>query len=217
MPNQLTTQLQLSVVVSAGDITRLPFTPSEDDAHVELKELLRGLGRKRSQQRMREIEVKLRAGMKSNGFPESTQDQIVRFISSFALYGFPESHAASFALVAYASAFLKVRYVAAFTAALLNNWPMGFYHPATIVKDARRHGLRVRPVDVTRSQWNCSLERYEEVRLALRIGFCYVRGLQQLSAEALVCERGYAPFVSIEDLARRVLSLAETTWRDLGW
>ena len=79
----------------------------------------------------------------ANSIPPQTQDQIVKFISSFALYGFPESHAASFALIAYASAFLKVRYLAAFTAALLNNWPMGFYHPATIVKDAQRHGLRV--------------------------------------------------------------------------
>ncbi len=77
---------------------------------------------------------------------------MIRFITSFALYGFPESHAASFALIAYASAFLKVRYLAAFTAALLNNWPMGFYHPATIVKDAQRHGLRVKPVDVARSR-----------------------------------------------------------------
>src|SRR3977135_518028 len=124
----------------------------------EAEELRRALGSKRSQQRMREIEIKLRAGMKTNGLPEKTQDQIVRFISSFALYGFPESHAASFALIAYASAFLKVRYLAAFTAALLNNWPMGFYHPATIVKDAQQHGLRVKPIDVTRSQWNCSVE-----------------------------------------------------------
>jgi error-prone DNA polymerase len=157
---------------------------------------------------MREIEIKLRAGMKMNGFPEKTQDQIVRFISSFALYGFPESHAASFALIAYASAFLKVRYLAAFTAALLNNWPMGFYHPATIVKDAQRHGLRVRPVDVTRSQWNCSLEPDDEGRLTLRIGLRYVRSLQQSSAEALVYQRGRARFASVEDLARRVPQLS---------
>src|SRR5258708_5416061 len=81
-----------------------------------------------------------------------TQDEIVQFISAFALYGFPESHAASFALLAYASAFLKVRYLAAFTTALLNHWPMGFYSPAVIVKDAQRHGLRVKAVDVTRSE-----------------------------------------------------------------
>ena len=124
----------------------------------EAEELRRALGSKRSRQRMREIEAKLRAGMTTNGIPPITQDQIVKFISSFALYGFPESHAASFALIAYASAFFKVRYLAAFTAALLNNWPMGFYHPATVVKDAQRHGLRVKPVDVTCSHWNCTLE-----------------------------------------------------------
>jgi len=174
----------------------------------EAEELRRALGSKRSQQRMREIEIKLRAGMKANGFQEKTQDQIVRFISSFALYGFPESHAASFALIAYASAFLKVRYLAAFTAALLNNWPMGFYHPATIVKDAQRHGLRVRPVDVTRSQWNCSLEDDDQGRLTLRMGLRYVRSLQQASAEALVCQRRCAPFVSVEDLGRRAPQLS---------
>jgi len=114
----------------------------------EAEELRRALGSRRSQKRMKEIEAKLRAGMSANNFPTKTQDEVVQFISSFALYGFSESHAASFALIAYASAFLKVRYLAAFTAALLNNWPMGFYHPATIVKDAQRHGLRVKPIDV---------------------------------------------------------------------
>src|SRR5215472_4706794 len=124
----------------------------------EAEELRRALGHKRSQQRMREIEIKLRAGMTQNGIAPAAQDQIVQFISSFALYGFPESHSASFALIAYASAFLKVRYLAAFTAALLNNQPMGFYSPATIVKDAQRHGLKIKPIDVTCSEWNCSLE-----------------------------------------------------------
>jgi error-prone DNA polymerase len=174
----------------------------------EAEELRRALGSKRSQQRMREIEGKLRAGMTANGFPAKTQDQIVKFISSFALYGFPESHAASFALIAYASAFLKVRYLAAFTAALLNNWPMGFYHPATIVKDAQRHGLRVRPVDVTCSQWNCTLEPDNEGQLTLRLGFRYVRGFSQVAGEALVRQRGSGPFASVEDLARRVPQLS---------
>ena len=90
----------------------------------------------------------------------------MRAITSFALYGFPESHAASFALLAYASAYLKAHHPAAFTCALLNNWPMGFYHPATLVKDAQRHGVAVRPVDVTRSDWKCTLEA-----AALRLGF----------------------------------------------
>jgi error-prone DNA polymerase len=174
----------------------------------EAEELRRALGSKRSQQRMREIESKLRTGMATKDIPVQIQDQIVKFISSFALYGFPESHAASFALIAYASAFLKVRYLAAFTAALLNNWPMGFYHPATIVKDAQRHGLRVRPVDVTRSQWNCSVEPDDGSGLTLRMGLRYVRGLQQISAEALVDQRKRAPFISVEDLARRVPQLS---------
>jgi error-prone DNA polymerase len=177
----------------------------------EAEELRRALGSRRSRQRMKEVEVKLRAGMRANGFSLETQDEVVQFISSFALYGFPESHAASFALIAYASAFLKVRYLAAFTAALLNNWPMGFYHPATIVKDAQRHGLRIKPVDVTRSQWGCSLELDDNI-VTLRIGLRYARGLQQPSAEALVKVRAIAPFVSVDDLARRVqLSKANLT------
>ena len=124
----------------------------------EAEDLRRALGHKRSEKRMKEIEVKLRAGMTQNGVTPKAQDDIVKFISSFALYGFPESHSASFALIAYASAFLKVRYLAAFTAALLNNQPMGFYSPATLVKDAQRHGLKVRPIDVSCSEWNCTLE-----------------------------------------------------------
>jgi error-prone DNA polymerase len=174
----------------------------------EAEELRRALGSKRSRKRMHEIEIKLRSGMAANGIPPTTQDQIVKFISSFALYGFPESHAASFALIAYASAFLKVRYLGAFTAALLNNWPMGFYHPATIVKDAQRHGLRVTPVDVTRSTWNCSLEAEGESILSLRIGLRYVRGLQQAAGEAIVQQRACAPFLSVEDLAYRVPQLS---------
>jgi error-prone DNA polymerase len=124
----------------------------------EAEELRRAMGFKRSQARMREIEAKLRAGMTHNGISPKAQEEIILSITSFALYGFPESHAASFALIAYASAYLKCHYLAAFTAALLNNQPMGFYSPATIVKDAQRHGLKLRPVDVTCSEWNCSLE-----------------------------------------------------------
>ena len=124
----------------------------------EAEELRRAMGFKRSQARMREIEAKLRTGMTHNGIPPKAQEEIILSITSFALYGFPESHAASFALIAYASAYLKCHYLAAFTAALLNNQPMGFYSPATIVKDAQRHGLKLLPVDVTKSEWNCTLE-----------------------------------------------------------
>ncbi len=114
----------------------------------EAEELRRAFGFKRSEARMKEIEVKLRRGMARNGITQKTQDEIVQSITSFALYGFPESHAASFALIAYASAYLKCHYLAAFTAAILNNQPMGFYQPFTLVKDAQRHGLKVKPVDV---------------------------------------------------------------------
>ncbi len=124
----------------------------------EAEELRRAMGFKRSQARMKEIEAKLRSGMTQNKIAPKAQEEIILSITSFALYGFPESHAASFALIAYASAYLKCHYLAAFTAALLNNQPMGFYSPATIVKDAQRHGSKLLPVDVTCSEWMCTLE-----------------------------------------------------------
>ncbi|HEY6230029.1 MAG TPA: error-prone DNA polymerase [Pyrinomonadaceae bacterium] len=127
----------------------------------EAEELRRAFGFKRSEARMKEIEVKLRHGMARKGITPKAQEEIVQAITSFALYGFPESHAASFALIAYASAYLKCHYLAAFTAAILNNQPMGFYQPFTLVKDAQRHGLSVRPVDVTRSDWLCTIETEE--------------------------------------------------------
>jgi error-prone DNA polymerase len=124
----------------------------------EAEELRRAMGHKRSRERMLEIENKLRRGMAQNGIGTEAQEEIITSIASFALYGFPESHAGSFALIAYASAYLKCHYLAAFTAALLNNQPMGFYSAATIVKDAQRHGLKVKPVDVLHSEWLCTLE-----------------------------------------------------------
>ena len=181
----------------------------------EAEELRRALGHKRSERRMKEIEIKLRAGMTQNGIENGTQDSIVKFITSFALYGFPESHAASFALIAYASAFLKVRYLAAFTAALLNNWPMGFYHPATVIKDAQRHGLQVKPVDVTCSDWNCTLE-HDAGKIAVRLGLRYVRGMSQSAAEALMRTRSRSTFASIDDLSRRVPQLSKANLRMLA-
>src|SRR5678815_3100341 len=124
----------------------------------EAEELRRAFGFKRSEARMKAIEVKLRAGMAGKGLTSKAQDEIVQAITSFALYGFPESHAASFALLAYASAYIKCHYLAAFTAAILNNQPMGFYQPFTIIKDAQRHGLDVKPIDITSSDWLCTLE-----------------------------------------------------------
>ncbi|HVH85227.1 MAG TPA: error-prone DNA polymerase [Terriglobales bacterium] len=182
----------------------------------EAEELRRAMGNKRSQAKMAAIETRLRTGMTQNGITKEAQDEIVQSIVSFALYGFPESHAASFALLAYASAYLKCRYLAAFTAALLNNQPMGFYHPATIIKDAQRHGLKVRPVDVTRSEWPCTLEcecredaphNRDNCRISLRIGLRYVRGLREDAAQALVRERKSKTFSSVDDLARRVPEL----------
>ncbi|HKD13557.1 MAG TPA: OB-fold nucleic acid binding domain-containing protein, partial [Candidatus Angelobacter sp.] len=181
----------------------------------EAEELRRALGSRRSQQRMKQIEAKLRDGMARNGYSPKARDEIVKFITSFALYGFPESHAASFALLAYASAYLKVRYLAAFTAALLNNWPMGFYSPATLVKDAQRHGLRVKPVDVTCSDWKCIIEHDDE-KLSLRLGLRYVRGLQQAAGEALVRARQGRPFTSISDLALRVPLLSKADFKMLS-
>ena len=175
----------------------------------EAEELRRAFGFKRSEQRMEEIERKLRRGMEANGIAGAARDEVVRSITSFALYGFPESHAASFALLAYASAWLKCRYLAAFTTALLNNQPMGFYHPATIIKDAQRHGLHFLPVDVTRSAETCTLEESPDGRhrFAVRMGLNYVKGLRAEAARALVAARRRAPFRSIEDLVQRVREL----------
>jgi len=164
----------------------------------EAEELRRAMGFKRSEKRMKAIEARLRAGMAERGITGETADTIVRSISSFALYGFPESHAASFALIAYASAFLKAHHPAAFVCALLNNQPMGFYHPFTLVKDAQRHGVRFRPVDVTRSGKLCALEEGD-----VRLGLAYVRGLRAAAASRIEEERTRAPFASLQDFVDR--------------
>src|SRR5439155_767768 len=117
----------------------------------------------------------LREGMARNGITGDAAQQIITSIASFALYGFPESHAASFALLAYASAYLKAHFPAAFYTALLNNQPMGFYHPSTLVKDAQRRGVRFHPIDAQVSDWDCTVEPDGAIRLGLR----YVSGLRQ--------------------------------------
>ncbi len=167
----------------------------------EAEELRRAMGFKRSVERMEQIEKRLRDGMAKRGIRGKAQDDIVRSITSFALYGFPESHAASFALLAYASAYLRAHHLAAFTCAMLNNWPMGFYHPATLVKDAQRHGLRVLPVDVTRSGWKCRLEA--STSLALRLGLRYVSGLREEAGKRIEAANAEARFTSIADVADR--------------
>jgi len=164
----------------------------------EAEELRRAMGFKRSAVRMRRLEARLRSGMAANGIAGATADAIVRSITSFALYGFPESHAASFALIAYASAYLKAHHPAAFSCALLNSWPMGFYHPATLVQDARRHGVCVRPIDVTRSAWRCTIEDG-----AIRIGLRYVAGLREETGRRIEAERAHAPFAGLGDLVMR--------------
>ncbi len=155
-------QRTLGVPLFQEQLLRIAMTVANFTG-AEAEELRRAVGMRRSWQRMKDLEVKLRRGMTENGLAAKTQDEIVQAISSFALYGFPESHAASFALLAYASAYFKVKYLAAFTSAILNNQPMGFYSPAVLVKDAQRHGLRVRPIDVQVSDWPCTVEHDPEL------------------------------------------------------
>ncbi|HTB97730.1 MAG TPA: error-prone DNA polymerase [Terracidiphilus sp.] len=174
----------------------------------EAEELRRAVGMRRSMQRMKDLEGRLRSGMAHNNISAEAQDNIVQAISSFAMYGFPESHAASFALIAYASAYLKVHYLAAFTCGLLNNQPMGFYSPAVLIKDAQRHGLRVRPINVQRSGWLCTLETEPDNSISLRLGMNYAKGLRKASGEAIVYAREFAGlFSSIDDLTQRVTGL----------
>jgi error-prone DNA polymerase len=204
----------------------------------EAEELRRAMGFKRSEQRMKNIEVKLRRGMTAKGITGKTQDEIVDQIASFALYGFPESHAASFALIAYASAWLKCHYLAAFTAATLNNQPMGFYQPFTIIKDAQRHGLKVLPVDVTRSNWECTIELSPTSKVQsptsdvgkrrldvghwtlgqtkLRLGLLCVKGLREDAGRAIVHARAENSFSSLDDLHRRVPELRKDELRKLA-
>jgi error-prone DNA polymerase len=165
----------------------------------EAEELRRAMGFKRSIMRMEKIERRLRDGMARNGIGGEVADNIVRSITSFALYGFPESHAASFALIAYASAYLKCHHAAAFFTAMLNCYPLGFYHPATLVKDAERHGVNVHPIDVARSDWSCTIDRN-----SLRLGLKYIAGLRAETGLRVERERVVRPFASIADFTARI-------------
>jgi error-prone DNA polymerase len=164
----------------------------------EAEDLRRAMGFKRSAERMEILEAKLRKGMTERGIIGEAQEQIVLAITSFALYGFPESHAASFALIAYASAYLKAHHPTAFLISLLNAWPMGFYYPATLIKDAQRHGVEVQPIDVNFSGWK---SRWEEG--AARIGLGFAKGLHKESGAAIENEQGKRRFTDTEDLIRR--------------
>ena len=197
----------LGVPLFQEQLLRIAMTVA-DFTGAEADELRRAVGMRRSWERMKNLEGKLRAGMTAKGIDIKTQDTIVQHISSFALYGFPESHAASFALIAYASAYFKVHYLAAFTCAILNNQPMGFYSAAVLVKDAQRHGLRIKPIDVQTSDWPCTVEHETDGALSLRIGLGYAKGFARQSAEIIVASRlSHGLFASVDDLAQRVPSL----------
>jgi len=162
----------------------------------EAEELRRAMGFKRSVERMESIVARLRSGMTEKGIGPAAQDEVVKQIGSFALYGFPESHAASFALLAYASAYIRAHHPACFLTAMLNNWPLGFYSPATLVQDSARHGVRTLPIDVQESDWLCHVTDEKDVRLGLR----YVDGLRQDAGERVAAE---SPYASLADLAHR--------------
>lgn len=179
-------------VVAAG------FTPGEAD------QLRRAMAAWRRPGVIDQLRLKLMEGMRERGLSELFAEQVYRQIRSFGEYGFPESHAASFALLVYASCYLKCHYPAAFCAALLNSQPMGFYAPAQLVADAQEHGVRVLPVDVNHSQWDCTLEAASDDQLALRLGLRMIRGLPQRMADCLLAAREAAgPFTSIEEMTRR--------------
>jgi error-prone DNA polymerase len=166
----------------------------------QAEELRRAISFHRSHERMEKVVVKLRENMARKGIAPDIRDKIIQTLASFALYGFPESHAISFALLAYASCWLKVHRAPEFYCALLNNQPMGFYSPASLVRDGKRHGVKFRPVCVVRSQEKCVIEEDGSVRL----GFLYVRSLHRDTAARLVQQRNQSPFTSLRDLLHRV-------------
>ena len=178
------------------------FTPRVVDL------LRRAMGAWRKTGVIEKFQAKLKAGMKERGLTEKFADQVFRQIAGFGAYGFPESHAASFAMLVYVSCYLKHYYPEAFCAALINSQPMGFYQPAQLVADARQHGVTVLPVDVNHSCWDCTLEPAEEsdekpVRLKLRLGLRMINGLRSDHAHMIVESRADCLFESVADFARR--------------
>ncbi len=168
------------------------FTPGQADR------LRRAMGFRRERPEMARLGAELRAGMAQNGIAPDIAERIVKQLTAFAHYGFPESHAASFALIVYASAYLKRHFAPEFYCALLNAQPLGFYSPASLIADARRHGVDVRPVDLLASEWDCTLEGN-----ALRIGLRYVQGLAAAARARLQAGRVGGPYASIRDVAQR--------------
>lgn len=178
----------------------------------EAEELRRAMGFKRLDKKMELITQKLREGMSKKGIPLDVQIQVVDYTKAFANYGFPESHAFSFALLAYASAYFMVHYRVCFMAAMFNNYPLGFYNSATLVKDAQRHGLRFLAIDINRSQYIFTVED-EKVRVGLK----YVRGLRQETGEEIVAERERnGPYASVADLIDRVPKINKREIRSLS-
>ena len=181
-------------VVAAG------FTPGEAD------QLRRAMGAWRRPGVIDQFRRKLLAGMQARGLGQLFAEQVFQQIRGFGEYGFPESHAASFALLVYVSAWLKRHYPAAFVAALLNSQPMGFYNPAQLVRDVREHGVRVRPVDVNASEWDCTLETDGDASAAspaIRLGFRLIGGLPCKEIERLVAARRLGRFRSFDDVSQR--------------
>jgi len=171
------------------------FTPAQADT------MRRAMGFKRSHRAMQAVEDDLIAGMQKNGVTPEAAAQVLKHLTAFANYGFPESHSASFALLVYASSWLKCHYAPEFYAALLNSQPMGFYSPGTIIHDARLHEVKIRPVDLAHSDWDTTLE--PGTLPALRIGLRLVRGLGAKARDRLQAARLEGPFRSVEGVVRR--------------
>jgi error-prone DNA polymerase len=182
-----------------------------DFTGAEAEELRRALSFHRSEEKMQRVEKKLRLAMERKGHSQKVIAEVCATVSSFALYGFPESHAISFAHLAYASAYLKTHRAPEFFASLLNNQPMGFYSSATLIQDGQRHGVKFRPVCALQSQWDCTIEADDSIRLGLRV----VKTLSGSGAQRLLTERSQAPFTSLEDLKKRV-RLNKDEWRTLA-
>ena len=184
-------QVMQLAMVAAG------FTPGQAD------QLRRAMGAWKRTGGIGHFRPMLLQGMAARGYSSEFAERVYRQMMGFGDYGFPESHAASFALLVYDSAWLKCHEPAAFTAALLNSQPMGFYAPAQLVRDARAHGVEVRAVDVGASEWDCTLERSGAVQPALRLGLRLVKGLTRTGAARLTEARAAGPFSAPSDLARR--------------
>jgi error-prone DNA polymerase len=187
----------------------------------EAEELRKAMGGKRSEAILTGMTARLRGGMTANGFDVKTQDEVLEVLSTVREFMFPESHAYSFASLAYSSAYTRHYYPAAYTCALFNNQPMGFYSPETLLNDAKRHRVKVLAVDVQQSEWFCTLEELEEKDhdkyvgpFALRIGLRYVRGLREKIGQAIVEARFTGgPFASEYDLKRRAPSIRRRNCR----